>query len=284
MFLAASNLDELYTGACRYVWENGERCEPRGLPTVEVRGAILKLSNPRARLLQNPVRNISVPFAIAEWLWCMQGLDDLELIQYYAPSYARFSDDGQTLYGAYGPRILAGLDHVLTLLQKDPATRRAVLPLYTPQDVGRSSKDIPCTTSLHFLIRQQRLELCVHMRSNDLFLGLPYDVFNFTMLQEYVANVLQVELGSYTHTVNSLHYYLRHEQKIGKIAVRESEKALIMPPMPREELAEKLNELFEAEREMRSKRQRCGTLESSFFQKLANELQHYQQIVELKGV
>jgi thymidylate synthase len=45
------------------------------------------------------------------------------------------------------------------------------------------------------------------MRSNDVFLGLPYDVFNFTMLQELMAVELGIELGSYIHFAASLHLY-----------------------------------------------------------------------------
>ena len=49
-------------------------------------------------------------------------------------------------------------------------------------------KDIPCTVSLQFLIRENKLHLFVNMRSNDVFLGLPHDIFCFTMIQEIIAN------------------------------------------------------------------------------------------------
>src|SRR5260370_41880706 len=47
------------------------------------------------------------------------------------------------------------------------------------------------------------------MRSNDAWLGLPYDVFTFTRIQAYVAAAVGVEPGRYTHTVGSLHLYER---------------------------------------------------------------------------
>ncbi len=131
---------------------------------MEVRGGVLKLRNPRTRRLQNEIRNLSPSFAIAEWLWCMQGSDELDLIQFYAPGYARFSDDGRTLHGAYGPRIRAKLAKVITLLRDDADSQRAVIPIYGPQDVGLASKDIPCTSSLQFLIRNGCLDMFVHMR------------------------------------------------------------------------------------------------------------------------
>jgi thymidylate synthase len=57
------------------------------------------------------------------------------------------------------------------------------------------------------MLRQDRLHMFINMRSNDAFLGLPHDIFCFTMIQEIVARTLSVELGSYKHVAGSLHLY-----------------------------------------------------------------------------
>ena len=72
------------------------------------------------------------------------------------------------------------------------------------------TKDLPCTISLQYLIREGALHCIVYMRSNDLWLGFPYDVFCFTAFQTKLAMELGVKLGTYTHIAGSLHLYERN--------------------------------------------------------------------------
>ncbi|MCU4759618.1 thymidylate synthase [Bacillus cereus] len=252
MYLRDSSFDNLYAKICHNILQYGKEISPRGLKTREIMGSTLVLENPRTRILQNKIRNISLPFAIGEWLWCMQKSNLLDIIQYYAPSYYKYSDDGKTLHGAYGPRILEKLPGIITILKKDRESRRGVCPVFLDSDVNRDSKDIPCTTNLHFLIRNNKLDLIVHMRSNDIYLGLPYDVFNFTMIQEYCANLLDIELGTYTHMVNSIHVYENQYEKIHTIASNSPSKEIEMKRMPKRDLEKQMSHLLIAENLIRN--------------------------------
>jgi hypothetical protein len=98
---------------------------------------------------------------------------------------------------------------VLDELRKDPDSRRAVIHIRELRD-GFDLPDVPCTLALQFLLREGKLNLVVHMRSNDIVLGTCYDVPAFTIMQEVMANDLGVELGSYFHFANSMHVYERH--------------------------------------------------------------------------
>jgi thymidylate synthase len=82
-----------------------------------------------------------------------------------------------------------------------------VIQLFNAEDIATEHKDIPCTCTLQFFVRNELLELVTYMRSNDVYLGLPHDVFAFTMLQEIVATTLGIDVGSYRHAVGSLHLY-----------------------------------------------------------------------------
>jgi thymidylate synthase len=84
------------------------------------------------------------------------------------------------------------------------------LPILRIEDVIKETKDIPCTLNLQFLLRDNKLNMIVNMRSNDIIWGLPYDLFVFTNMQEVVANTLGVELGWYLHRPGSLHLYKKH--------------------------------------------------------------------------
>lgn len=275
MFIEAEGFSEVYKKICKYLLNKGEKSCPRNMNTQETEGIVIKVKNPRTRIINNKLREVSISFAIGEWLWCMEGRNDLEMIQYYAPSYNKYSDDGKTLNGAYGPRIRKSLPQILELLKKDSDTRRAVIPIYDQRDVGLESKDIPCTLNFQFLIRNNKLDMIVNMRSNDIFLGFPYDIFNFTMWQEYVACKLNIEVGEYTHIVNNLHFYEKDREKVLKASLGQQIIENEMPQMPNEDLENQLSLLYEIEEKIRKKQKYDISKQNNYFVNLSKELERY---------
>jgi thymidylate synthase len=208
----ADSATALFTGSVAQVLRSGSMAAPRGLPTREVLGAHLVLSAPRRRLVDvPPVRVLNPAFAVAEAVWILAGSDSDWIFRFNA-RLAQFAD-GRVLRGAYGPRLRrwAGrvdqLDQVRRLLTAEPSSRRAVVQLFDPVLDFAGHRDVPCTIGYRFSIRAGRLHMHTTMRSQDLWLGLPYDVFAATVLQELLAGWLGVELGSYYHHVDSLHLY-----------------------------------------------------------------------------
>lgn len=275
MYIEGEGFSNVYKKMCLYLLENGEKSSPRNMNTQEVEGAIIKVKNPRSRILNNKLRKVSIPFAIGEWLCHMEGRDDLRMIQYYAPSYDKYSDDGKTLNGAYGPRIKKSLLKIVEILKKDPDSRRAVVPIYGKEDAGLDSKDIPCTIGFQFLIRNNKLDMIVNMRSNDIFLGFPYDTFNFTMWQEYVACKLNIEIGTYTHIANSLHFYEKDREKIVKASLAEEVEENEMEVMPINDIERQLLILYDIEEKIRNKREYNSNEQNEYFLKLTKELEKY---------
>jgi len=146
----------------------------------------------------------------AEALYLLSGGDG-DWIFDYNQRLRQFTDNG-VLHGAYGPRLRAwcGVDQLAEVrkrLRDDPSSRRACVVLYDPARDFRDAKDIPCTVTTHFLVRDGKLNATTFMRSQDLWLGFPYDVFSFTLLQEVIARSLDLEPGVYTHITSSLHLY-----------------------------------------------------------------------------
>lgn len=203
---------------------------PRGEPTLEVTNAWLSLDDPLDRVMSTKARNLHMAFAIGEWVALMAGVKDIAVFQSFIKSYDKFSTDGKTLDGAYGPRIWNALPLAIDLLRKDPYTRQAVLPIYSVKDILNPHRNTPCTISIQLLLRDGKLDAITTMRSNDLYYGLPYDVFSFTMLQEFVARQLGVELGTYYHNVGSLHLYTKDLEKFE--ALRHRTWPRTMGPMP----------------------------------------------------
>lgn len=209
------SVDAAFSALIDYV-QGGEAVSPRGQNTIERQGISFRLMNPRARVVSNSGRKFYLPLALAETIWNFQGRQDVDYLARYAPVWRTFSDDGYAVRGScYGKNAFSGSKNsqwelCKQVLLNDRSSRRAVISLYPGAKQGNlRSRDISCTTALQFFIRNNRLDLITHMRSNDLFIGLPYDVFLFTVFQELMANELNMEIGIYTHIVNSMHIYHR---------------------------------------------------------------------------
>ena len=175
------------------------------------------LNSPRYRLPAAAAacpEPFSLPLAAARFVWMLSGSDRLESISHYSASVANFTDDGFVVPGSsYGSRLFyarPGLDqiaHVVQILAADQSSRRAMATIYQPEDVARESNDIPCTFGLSFMIRDASLHVTTVMRSNNAWRLLPYNIFEFSLLAEVVADRIGIDFGTYTHHCLSLHLY-----------------------------------------------------------------------------
>jgi thymidylate synthase len=107
----------------------------------------------------------------------------------------------------------------------DRDTRQALLRFSLPEHQWIGNKDQTCTLHGLFLIRDNKLNLTITMRSNDLTLGLVYDLPWFVGLLHRMKDELQetypgLGVGTYTHYVHSLHIYDRDQEKILKMLGR----------------------------------------------------------------
>ena len=253
--LEADTFDDLLHSVFDRLIADGQRIVPTRGPALEETAVLLRLTDPLARLSRSAKRS-TVVSALGELCWYLRGSDDVAHIAYYVPQYRRETIDGQLL-GAYGPRLFGSggsgqLNHVIEILKQRPDSRQAVVQLFDADDLSRA-KDVPCTCTLQFLLREGRLELIVHMRSNDAFLGLPHDLFAFTMFQELVARSVGAKLGAYSHFVGSLHLYDEH--RAAADAYRNegwfTQSTAAMPPMPAGDPWAAVEVLLDAEQKIR---------------------------------
>lgn len=252
-YFTAPTLDDLLHQVLHDLLRRKGKIFPSKGEATEITGAMLRLRDPRARLSRTE-RKGTLFSCLGEFLWYVSGSDDLGFIKRYIPSYDPFSDDGVTTHGAYGPRLFGPwkgdqVDRVIETLRRNTYSRQALIQIFDAHDLDIQTKDVPCTCTIQFMMRRKRLEALTHMRSNDAFLGLPHDVFSFTMLQEYVASALEVPLGPYTHFVGSLHLYEQNRASATQyISEGWQSTHLTMPPMPTGDQSHHLAKLLEVER------------------------------------
>lgn len=186
--------------------KNGKESAPRGKKIKELMAyqTTIPMEWPMMTVKD---RHLGYRFMAAEAAWILSGDNRVRTIAPYSKAISNFSDDGHFFNGAYGPMIREQLHHVIAALNDDTDTRQAVLTIWRPNPA--KSKDIPCTVSVQFMIRDGMLHVIDTMRSSDLWLGWPYDVFNFSMLARYVICHLKhkPELGVLVLQAGSSHLY-----------------------------------------------------------------------------
>ena len=214
MRIVLNDLRDGYVVLLDKLLTRGVPISSRSLPVLEVTGCQLHFPDVLWPLLPIGIgRQINTRLAAVEALQLIAGTFDADLIQRAAPTFSDVLVDPQNLsYGAYGPRVGYAIGDCLDLLRRDPGTRQAVVSIWRPEDLEHAG-DKPCTVFLQFLIRQHRpdgydvLDMFVYMRSQDAWLGVPYDIFMFSQLQHTIARELRIPTGSYTHTATSMHIY-----------------------------------------------------------------------------
>ena len=182
--------------------------------------ANLILTNPTLNTMCKCKRKMSMRYAIGELLWYNSAVNTWKSIDEFSKFCKNISDDGEHVNSNYGHCIRKKFnfdqwEHCKSILQKDKYSRQAVIHIKEPRNlIENPTKDLNCTIALQFLIRDEQLDLVVTMRSNDIWLGLPYDLFNFTCMQIQMAMELGVKIGTYYHNVGSLHLYERDVNKL----------------------------------------------------------------------
>lgn len=212
----AKTVDDAWTQGFNALYTQAETGYESGSRDGEVVGeicdAVFCIEDPTRNIVKNPIRNMPMRYAIGELAWYLSGSHKTKDIAQFSKVWNRLSDDGENSNSAYGWRIFDKFgfdqwDYVKTLLWKDPSSRQAVIHI---KDADcEPTNDVPCTVYLQFLIRDGKLNMSTHMRSNDIWMGAPYDMFSFCFLHMLMAMEMGVDIGEYHHYAGSLHLYKR---------------------------------------------------------------------------
>ena len=201
--------------------------KPRDMAIKENCDVALVIDNPLSCLYQNSVRSSQWKYIAAELLWYFMGRNDVGYIAKFAKFWESIQNNDGTVNSSYGHLLFTNInEHQFTQynwafesLKKDKDSRQAVLHFNLPTHQREENKDFVCTMYGIFQIRDNKLNLTVSMRSNDVILGLPTDIAFFATLQSQMLFHLvlhggdefkDLQLGSYTHIANSFHVYERH--------------------------------------------------------------------------
>jgi len=171
------------------------------------------ITEPLANTITNKERDWKLEYAEAEWQWYLTGdpkISTLGEIYGKVPKiWERMADVTGKVNSNYGWQWERNnqLNEAVYLLRRDKHTRQAAISIFDGKEYGNYTHDTPCTYAVQFTILHDKLDMCVTMRSNDLWYGFCNDQYCFSKLQQIVALKLDIEPGIYYHFAHNMHLY-----------------------------------------------------------------------------
>ena len=179
-----------------------------------------EIKNPMSNLIEDQDRNWKWDYAEAEWQWYLTGLPNIKMLgEIYGKVpeiWKRMANEEGYVNSNYGYQWQRNdqIDKVIELLKSNPRTRQATISIYDGKEIDKYEFDTPCTYAVQFTILNGHLNMCVTMRSNDLWYGFCNDQYCFSKLQELVATGVGLPIGTYYHFAHNLHLYNNIIEKI----------------------------------------------------------------------
>lgn len=211
---------------------NGRQRSPRGMLTLELENYHTEFV-PGQDFINFAARKLSLSYIKKELAWYLHGQrHDLSICD-HAKIWQSCVTSG-LLYSNYGWYLFRrhGLDQVIQTLEQDPDSRRGLVNIFNAYDHSfHTNNDVPCTCTLGFRIRDGKVNMTVHMRSQDAVFGLGNDLPFFQLCWEVVAVALGLPRGGYHHFVESFHTYERHFDLVEKIIAGDEFTQLTRPEL-----------------------------------------------------
>lgn len=187
-----------------------------------VAGIFFKLDNSRDDAFLLTTKHVAWKTAVKEmyWIYIMQSNKVKDLQDMGVEIWTSWMKEDGTIGPAYGAIISKPtfgyknqLEYVVETLKKDPNSRRVMINLWDIDNLPEMALT-PCCYNLLFNILDGKLYMQLNIRSSDVALGLPFNIFQFQVLHKLIAHECKVDPADMIVMISNLHYYDRHEEKL----------------------------------------------------------------------
>ena len=168
---------------------------------------------PEVRKIIDKKRNWNEEYAEAEWQWYLSGDRNIKklgkLYGKIPEIWKRMADPQGNVNSNYGYQWQRNdqIGYVIDKIKRDMFTRHACISIYDGKEHDKFATDTPCTYAIQFTNVNNYLNMCVTMRSNDLWYGFCNDQYQFSKLQELICKETGLDMGTYYHFAHNLHIY-----------------------------------------------------------------------------
>jgi len=201
----------------KHIEDQNQSADPRGL---KVKESILSnfVIDPKEPIANFDKRKFNWKYLAGELAWYLDQDRDVDFIGSFSNFWGTLTNPGTNeINSNYGSLIFnkEQFGWVIDSLIADKNSRQAIMFFNQPKFQFKGNKDFVCTMYSNFFIRDNKLNMKVQMRSNDIFYGLTFDAPFFSFLLQSVHIKLletypELELGDYYHFTDNLHFYERH--------------------------------------------------------------------------
>ena len=236
----SNTFNKTFIDLIKDIKENGQLSQPRDMKVKELTVQTLKF-DPTKTIANFNARSFNWKYFAGELVWYLNKDRDIDYINNFSGFWKGITNPGTNQINSNYGSLLFGdqLQWALDSLKSDKNTRQAIAFLNQPKFQFQGNKDFVCTMYLNFFIRDNKLNMKVQMRSNDIFYGLTFDAPFFGVVHQHMRLWLlesypDLELGTYYHCADNIHFYERHFELADKIeneTEHESVQMLIQNPL-----------------------------------------------------
>lgn len=208
--------EETFRDIFKRLKKEGKYSSPRGLKIIECENFSYALP-PYVRFASFEKRKLNIEYIKKEFLWYLKGDRFDTSITKSASMWKDLVNEDGSINSNYGQYIFKNghFDRVANILRNDKDSRRAVFIILNNDHLNSDTKDYPCTYSINFHIRENKLNMIVRMRSQDGIYGMGNDAPAFSFIHEMMFEELKdtyknLKYGTYYHSADSFHVYEKH--------------------------------------------------------------------------
>ncbi len=205
--------------------KNGNLVKPRGQLVLEIENFSYDLP-PYVRFQSFDCRKLNLNYIKKEFLWYLKGDRFDTSICEHAKLWNSIKNADGSINSNYGQYIFFGennqFDRAVQVLESDKDSRRASIVILNSEHILMETNDVCCTYAINFRIRNNILNMTVHMRSQDAIYGMGNDAPAFSFIHEMMHNALldvypTLKCGTYHHVADSFHVYEKHFEMLDKL-------------------------------------------------------------------
>ena len=212
-----------YHDLMRHVLEQGAKKTDRtGTGTVSVFGYQMRY-NLQEGFPMLTTKKIHLKSILHELLWFLKGDTNIKYLKDNGVSiWDEWADENGNLGPVYGSqwrswptadgRHIDQITQVVNQIKNNPDSRRMIVSAWNVGEIDKM-KLPPCHAFFQFYVADGKLSCQLYQRSADIFLGVPFNIASYALLTHMIAQVCDLQVGDFIHTLGDAHLYLNHVEQ-----------------------------------------------------------------------
>lgn len=238
-----------YHELMKFVLENGTKKEDRtGTGTISTFGYQMRFNLQEGFPLLT-TKKLHTRSIFHELLWFLKGETNIQYLKDNKVTiWDEWADENGNLGPVYGKqwrswetadgRTIDQITNVVEQIKKNPDSRRLLVIAFNPGDVDKMALP-PCHAFFQFYVANGKLSCQLYQRSADIFLGVPFNIASYALLVHMIAQVCNLEVGDFVHTLGDAHIYSNHIEQVHTQLARDER------PLPQLKLNPNVKNLFD---------------------------------------